>query len=825
MNLDKIVVRRGGNTITWEASSYLYGPSSYSNTRTAAKIKSIEVTGIAYASTCTACPAGSFSKSGASKCEWCPDDFYAPNEGMSECLPCNISTHFSKAGATKCIERPACQESDYFVTHTPCDNNGQTQLMYKWVDPKVCRDGYSESIKLPPSGRPEKCPPCNPGMASTNMTDHRCVVCPRGHYSDGSHPCIKCPPVTEAVYNIDLQFWPNSDSLPHFVTLDCVSDAPGYCVDSGWEFLSNFIGTNLHNNPTAVPQLTIHTIGFRGSESVVTGGEMSIVGHVRFVFETECEHKCEFRFLVQEDTEDAVEVLSWTGSQPKQESSYLVKSTAPAKFIWTFRKVGKDQIKHKMGSFGHFPQTSLVHDSTSRVNIHSINITNTVNGGASYCRGCLTKAKISNQEIARCESCPKGHYVDTNTRECVPCPQNTRLNENYPIGLNSCVACGPGTISKPGSIHCYSDCTFSDDNGRIYNFTRLGSAVHNISGYKLFSSVGHPYYHYFSLNLCGDDALAQCGHNKVHQTGKQLQLLTHSQREVRSHVCRSTVMPLSSGETLDVEPVSLGDQLLAVVTSEESSNLSAMSVIGDIRKGNESILNFFFKGIGATALCPKGRSAVVALHCDVTKGGQGELTLPLHCPDGTCDGCTYGFVWHTQVACPLCRDSDYEKLEGVCKDNKSEIMYLQKEPRECIGGVTRPRKVKVDCVEQRMVVVTVVEHKPVASLLDYKGYIGIALGVAVILVLVLIFLYFKNRRLEYKYQQLKQSAKDGDELPAPETCVQESEDEDEVVYRKGIKTERKLLKKLKGITGKGKDIEMEEMDFQTVQLGSTFENA
>ena len=174
----------------------------------------------------------------------------------------------------------------------------QTQLMYKWVDPKVCRDGYSESIKLPPSGRPEKCPPCNPGMASTNMTDHRCVVCPRGHYSDGSHPCIKCPPVTEAVYNIDLQFWPNSDSLPHFVTLDCVSDAPGYCVDSGWEFLSNFIGTNLHNNPTAVPQLTIHTIGFRGSESVVTGGEMSIVGHVRFVFETECEHKCEFRFLV-----------------------------------------------------------------------------------------------------------------------------------------------------------------------------------------------------------------------------------------------------------------------------------------------------------------------------------------------------------------------------------------------------------------------------------------------------------------------------------------------------------------------------------------------
>lgn len=28
----------------------------------------------------------------------------------------------------------------------------------------------------------------------------------------------------------------------------------------------------------------------------------------------------------------------------------------------------------------------------------------------------------------------------------------------------------------------------------------------------------------------------------------------------------------------------------------------------------------------------------------------------------------------------------------------------------------------------------------------YKGYIGIALGVAVILVLVLIFLYFKNRR-------------------------------------------------------------------------------
>lgn len=59
-------------------------------------------------------------------------------------------------------------------------------------------------------------------------------------------------------------------------------------------------------------------------------------------------------------------------------------------------------------------------------------------------------------------------------------------------------------------------------------------------------------------------------------------------------------------------------------------------------------------------------------------------------------------------------------------------------------------------------------------------------------------------RLEYKYQQLKQSAKEGDELPAPETCVQESGDEDEVVYEQGIKPGHILLKKLKGMAGKRK---------------------
>lgn len=37
------------------------------------------------------------------------------------------------------------------------------------------------------------------------------------------------------------------------------------------------------------------------------------------------------------------------------------------------------------------------------------------------------------------------------------------------------------------------------------------------------------------------------------------------------------------------------------------------------------------------------------------------------CPAGTCDGCTFYFLWESAEACPLCTEQDYHEIEGACK--------------------------------------------------------------------------------------------------------------------------------------------------------------
>lgn len=37
------------------------------------------------------------------------------------------------------------------------------------------------------------------------------------------------------------------------------------------------------------------------------------------------------------------------------------------------------------------------------------------------------------------------------------------------------------------------------------------------------------------------------------------------------------------------------------------------------------------------------------------------------CPAGTCDGCTFYFLWESAEACPLCTEHDFHEIEGACK--------------------------------------------------------------------------------------------------------------------------------------------------------------
>lgn len=90
----------------------------------------------------------------------------------------------AEPGSSTCRNRVACTESEYYQYNSPCNEKKQTQLMYKWIQPKICREDVSGAAQLPRSGIWQDCPPCNPGMTySHNISG--CVFCPRNTYSDG----------------------------------------------------------------------------------------------------------------------------------------------------------------------------------------------------------------------------------------------------------------------------------------------------------------------------------------------------------------------------------------------------------------------------------------------------------------------------------------------------------------------------------------------------------------------------------------------------------------------------------------------------------------
>ena len=83
--------------------------NSNNNIAGSIRIKSIALDGVAYASECTPCDAGSYATtSGAARCQPCPRDTFADSPGHSECRKCDTATHYSPLGSNQCLEKPNC---------------------------------------------------------------------------------------------------------------------------------------------------------------------------------------------------------------------------------------------------------------------------------------------------------------------------------------------------------------------------------------------------------------------------------------------------------------------------------------------------------------------------------------------------------------------------------------------------------------------------------------------------------------------------------------------------------------------------------------------
>ncbi|KAM4677729.1 endosome/lysosome-associated apoptosis and autophagy regulator family member 2 [Discoglossus pictus] len=779
--LHTVNLKSGTNILYWRTTGILLG----SKVVKPVLIKNITIEGVAYTSECSLCKPGTYSdEPGSSFCSICPRNTYS-NRGVKECIKCDVATQYSDEGSSKCYDRLPCTYKDLFQIHTPCDSEGKTQIMYKWIEPKICREDLPKSIKLPESGQKEDCPPCNPGFYSNGTS--ACSPCPLGTFTDGIQVCQKCPAGTEPVLGFEYKWW---NILPANMKTSCFNVGNSKCDGmNGWEVAGDHVQSGAGGSDNDYLILNLHIPGFKPPTSV-TGATGAEIGRITFVFESICSTDCVLYFMVDVNRKTTSVVESWSGKRDKQSYTHIISKNATYMFTWAFQRTTQEQDSR------HF-----VNDI---VKIYSITASNALDGVASSCRAC---AMGPQQFGSSCVPCPAGHFIEKESNKCKECPPNTYLSPHQVYGKEACIPCGPGSRSNKDHTSCYSDCFLSymhENQSLSYNFSNLSSVASLLNG-PSFTSKGTKYYHLFNISLCGNggEKMAVCTDNITDVTVKDMEEESEDYTNlVKTFVCQSTIIPSDSKAfrtALASQSVSLADTFLGVTTS---TSLGGISSKPELFSSPTQIpdVNFFYKSSSATSSCDKGRATVISMRCNPTKPGQGDISVPRMCPAGTCDGCNFYFLWETAEACPLCTENDYQKIEGACKKGMQETHYVWNEPKMCTRGIPLPDKRASACES-----------------IDFWLKVGAGVGAFTAVLLVALTCYFwkKNQKLEYKYSKLIMTANSKEcELPAADSCaIMEGEDnEEDVVYS----NKQSILEKLKSLAKKEKG-----HNFESVQLKSS----
>uniref|UniRef100_A0A493TIB9 Endosome-lysosome associated apoptosis and autophagy regulator family member 2 n=1 Tax=Anas platyrhynchos platyrhynchos TaxID=8840 RepID=A0A493TIB9_ANAPP len=723
-------------------------------------------------------------KSGSNILYWRTTGILMGSKVVKPVLVKNIT--IEEEGSSTCIERPPCTSKDFFQIHTPCDKEGKTQIMYKWIEPKICREDLPDALTLPPSGERKDCPPCNPGFYSNASSS--CTPCPQGTFSDGTQECKACPAGTEPALGFEYKWW---NILPSNMKTSCFNVGNSKCDGmNGWEVAGDHIQSGAGGSDNDYLILNLHIPGFKPPTSV-TGATGSELGRITFIFETICSADCVLYFMADINRKNTNVVESWERSKEKQSYTHIISKNASFTFTWAFQRINEGQDSRQ-----------FINDMAK---IYSITVTNAVDGVSSSCRAC---ALGSEQSGSSCVPCPPGHYIEKETSLCKECPANTFLSIHQVYGREACIPCGPGSKSNKDHSACFSDCTvsyFRDNQSLNYDFSNLSQVGSLMSG-PSFTSRGTKFFHFFNISLCGNEGkkMAICTDNITDVTLKDMVAESEDfSNFVGAFVCQSTIIPSDSKgfrTALALQSNSLADRFLGATVETTLENISIKTDLFPPSPSKVPDVHFFYKSSTVTTSCENGRATVVTMRCNPNKPDQGELSVPSSCPAGTCDGCTFYFMWESAEACPLCTEQDYHEIEGACKKGFQETLYVWNEPKHCIKGVPLPEKRTSTC-----------------ETVDFWLKVGAGVGAFTAVLLIALTCYFwkKNQKLEYKYSKLVMTANSKEcELPAADSCaIMEGEDnEEEIVYS----NKQSLLGKLKSLATKEKDDH-----FESVQLKSS----
>lgn len=260
-------------------------------------------------------------------------------------------------------------------------------------------------------------------------------------------------------------------------------------------------------------------------------------------------------------------------------------------------------------------------------------------------------------------------------------------------------------------------------------------------------------------------------------------------KSIAAYVCQALIIPpevTGYKAAVSSQPVSLADRLIGVTTDATLDGITSPAELFHPESLGIPDIIFFYRSNEVTQSCSSGRATTIRVRCSPLKPAPGSLSLPSMCSDGTCDGCTFHFLWESMAACPLCSAADYHAIVSSCVAGIQKTTYVWREPKLCVGGISLP--------EQRIAI---------CKTLDFWLKVGISAGTCTAILLTVLTCYFwkKNQKLEYKYSKLVMNAslKDYD-LPAADSCaIMEGEDaEDEDLYT----SKKSLFGKIKSFTSK-----------------------
>ncbi|KAA0714061.1 hypothetical protein E1301_Tti024143 [Triplophysa tibetana] len=647
----------GNNVLYWRTTGFSLAGSSPKPVL----LKNIAISGVSYTSECFHCKPGTYSdKPGASRCIPCAVNSYS-NKGATACQPCEADT-YSGIGSGSCLQRPHCKQSDYFYTHTPCDSRSQTQLMFKWIEPKICSESAKGAIQLPASGEMMACPPCNPGFFSSNTST--CEPCPHGLYSNGTE-CSECPSGMEPVVGFEYKWW---NRMPSNMRSSVFSvEFSSTDRTTGWEVAGEYIYTTPSDQDSDFMLLTLQVPGYSLPHSLSKDNERVEISKITFVFETKCTADCKLHFMAGQNERNNMFVESWSGTIGKQSYSYLIKSNSTVSFTWGFQRTGTFSMESEY--------------SSDFAKIYSIHITNVIGGVASECRQCALAASGTD---SACVPCPSGNYMVNGTGVCKSCPANTIIRPEQPIGEQACIPCGLNTDSNKGRSACISDCTLAlshKGESLNYDFSQL-ARVKDFQSTPRFTSKGLQYFHHFSVMLCGTQnrGLASCVEN-----------VTESKREVKGYICRSTLVPseVRGQSVVSSQPFSIGDTLIGVTTDSKLADISSFDSYFPSKSELPDVI-FYYRSRETTQACKNGRSTSVRLRCDPTVTTD-KIFLPRsdilcgtrHCPTMTCS-------WMQQERLPCLTEEHYNNITGKClSSDQLKIQIHEKTLQTCFAVVCR----------------------------------------------------------------------------------------------------------------------------------------